>query len=272
MIASRIIRNSKMQRAIAVARQVWFAGRGERIEMYGHRLRYVPGTRPVRLKYRNDPDLTVRNDVRQLEFFGENVKQGDFVIDIGANVGQYAVLLGALVGPRGKVIAFEPERGARALLESNVALNNLCPRVKVEPFAVCDSEGERSFYSRDGDMMSSLHRAGFGTNAGLSDIRETRVQTVSFDSYLASNCLPDPQWLKIDAEGAEIQVLKSARRALAGRTKILCELHPYAWDSFGNTFDELRKLVESFGRRMRFLDESRDISNGPDYGAVIIDP
>jgi FkbM family methyltransferase len=225
----------------------------------------------VRLKYRNDPDLTVRNDVRQLEFFCESVKSGDFVIDIGANVGQYAVLIGAIVGGSGKVVAFEPEQGARDLLVRNIELNNLGTRVKVEPFAVCDSAGEQTFYSRDGDMMSSLQRAGFGTNSELPDIHETIVQTVSLDDYLASNGLPEPQWLKIDAEGAEIQVLRGATRALHGGTRIVCELHPYAWDAFGSSFDELVTIVKAAGRTMRFLDDERDIANGPDYGAVLIE-
>jgi FkbM family methyltransferase len=261
----------QVQRAIAAARKLLYSGRGEKIDICGHELRYVPGTRPVRLKYRNDPDLTVRNDVRQLEFFCGSVKSGDFVVDVGANVGQYAVLIGSIVGNTGQVIAFEPERGARELLEQNVELNRLGTRVKVEPFAVCDTDGERTFYSREGDMMSSLQRAGFGTNSNLPDIRETVVQTVSLDDYLSSNGLADPHWLKIDAEGAEIQVLRGASRALHGHTNIVCELHPYAWEAFGSTFEELVALVEGAGRTMRFLDETRDIVNGPDYGAVLIE-
>lgn len=258
-----------MQRAIALARKVWYAGRGEQINLCGHRLRYVPGTRPTRLKYRNDPDLTVRNDVQQLEFFGDNVRPGESVMDVGANVGQYTILLGALVGPSGAVAAFEPDGDARLLLERNVALNRM-RQIKVEPFAVFDSSGERTFYSRTGDMMCSLERGGFGRNASAPDITESVVQTVSVDEYLAANALPDPAWLKIDAEGAEVNILRGAKRVLLGRTQILCELHPYAWSSFGSSFEELLRIIESAGRTVRFLDDSRDISNGPDYGAVLI--
>jgi FkbM family methyltransferase len=267
-----LLRTPQMQMAIAAARKLWYAGRGEGFDIAGHHLRYVTGTRPTRLKYRDDADVIVRNDVRQTEFLVENIKRGDFVVDIGASVGQYAIIIGAIVGPDGLVVAFEPERGARLLLERNVALNALGRRVKVEPFAVCDTDGERTFYSRDGDLMSSLERAGFGRNSGLRDIKSTTVSTVTLDNYLASANLGNPQWLKIDAEGAEIQILRGARRALYGDTRIICELHPYAWEAFDSTFDELVEMVAAAGRTMRYLDPARNLEQeGPDYGAVLIE-
>lgn len=271
-MSRRLMRTPQMQMAIAAARKLWYAGRGESFEIAGHRLRYAIGTRPTRLKYRDDPDVIVRNDVRQTEFFCERIKPGDFVVDIGASVGQYAIIAAALVGRNGRVVAFEPESGARALLEQNVALNRFKDRIRVEHFAVCDVDGERTFYSRDGDLMSSLERAGFGRNSELTDIRSTTVHTVTLDSYLAAAGLEDPRWLKIDAEGAEIQILRGARRALHGNTNIVCELHPYAWTAFGSTFEELERMVRDAGRTMRYLDPARDLQReGPDYGAVLIE-
>jgi methyltransferase, FkbM family len=265
------MRRPRIQQAVAVIRKVIYAGRSETFEIRGRSLRFVPGTRPVRMKYRDDPDLIVRNDVRQMEYFAERVKDGDFFVDVGANVGHYAVPVASMVGDTGQIIAFEPEIEARTLLERNIALNKLAARIRVEPFAVCDSQGTRAFYSRHDDSMSSLHREGFGTNSGMADISETLVKTVSLDDYLASHGLRDPDWLKIDAEGAEIQVLRGARRALQGRTNIVCELHPYAWEAFDSTFDELVSLVQGANRKMRFLEDSRDIANGPDYGTILIE-
>lgn len=270
MRPENLMRTPPVQAAISVVRKVWYAGRDERLEVNGHSLRYVPGTRPVRPSYRDDPDVVVRNDARQLEYFAENVKRGETVIDVGANVGQYAVLFGAVVGPTGKVVSFEPDRDARLLLEENIAINELESRVHIEPMALFDEVGMHRFYSRTGDAMSSLERAGFGTNANLADIRESTVHTVPLDDYLVSNGMSDPDWLKIDAEGAEINVLRGARRALYGKTKIVCELHPYAWDSFGTSFDELMSMTSQAGRKVTWLDDTREFTGRPDYGAVVI--
>ncbi len=259
-----------VEKAVQVVKKLWYAGRDEQIDLGGHSLRYTPGTRPTRLKYRDDPDMIVRNDVRQLEFFCENIERGQTVIDVGANCGQYAVLFGALVGSGGRVIAFEPEQEGRSLMERNLFINKLSSRVTVEPFAVFDDNGEREFFVRAGDNMSSLERAGFGTNADASDIVSSTVQTVTLDEYFTANALPNPDWIKIDAEGAEVNVLRGAARALHGETKIVCELHPYAWHSFGTSFPELLGMVQRAGRDIRFLDTDRHISDGPEYGAVVI--
>jgi FkbM family methyltransferase len=224
----------------------------------------------VRPSYRDDPDEIVRNDARQLEYFAEHVKRGETVVDVGANVGQYAVLFGVLVGPTGKVFSFEPDSEPRTLLEQNLAINHIASVVHIEPMALFDKVGTHTFYSRPGDSMGSLERAGFGSNAGLADIRETTVHTIPLDDYLVSNGLSDPDWLKIDAEGAEINVLRGASRALHGQTRIVCELHPYAWDSFGTSFDELMSIVQQAGRKISWLDDTREFSGRPDYGAVVI--
>lgn len=271
-ITRKALANPAMQSMISVARKLWFAGRHERVTLGGHRLRYVPGSRPTRLKYRDDPDLIVRNDVRQLEYFCENVRDGETVLDVGANYGQYAVLFAALVGPRGKVVSFEPEPAARDVLERNIAINGFRNRVTVEPLAVFDSAGTHEFFTRPDDSMSSLERAGFGTNSDAADIVQLTVQTVTLDDYLASKRLSEPDWLKIDAEGAEVNVLRGASRVLNSRTKIVCELHPYAWESFGTTYDDLTALVRHAGRELRLLDPSAGAStDGLQYGAIVIE-
>jgi FkbM family methyltransferase len=263
------MRTPPIQAAISVVRKVWYAGRDERLEVDGLTLKYLPGTRPVRPSYRDDPDVVVRDDARQLEYFAKNVARGETVIDVGGNFGQYAVLFGAVVGASGRVITFEPDRDARALMEQNLAINQLAATVTIEPLALFDTTGTHRFYSR-GDSMSSLEKSGFGRNAGLSDIRESTVHTIPLDDYLVSNGLADPDWLKINVEGAEINVLRGAGRALHGKTRIVCELHPYAWDSFGTSFDELIAIVGSAGRRMTWLDDTRVFNGRPDYGAVVI--
>lgn len=77
--------------------------------------------------------------------------------------------------------------------------------------------------------------------------------------------------MKIDAEGAEICILKGAKRVLASSTKVVCELHPYAWPEFGNTLSELKDSAAAAGRRIRYLDQTAEIGEQAEYGTVLLE-
>jgi len=109
----------------------------------------------VRLKYVNSRDVVVRNDATQINFFLDSVKAGDFVLDVGGHVGQYAVLFGSLVSAGGRVISFEPDPLARETLRANLQLNRIADRVEIETLALFDREGEHTFFSKGADSMSS---------------------------------------------------------------------------------------------------------------------
>jgi FkbM family methyltransferase len=268
---NRLPGSAAYHRAIVAAKKVIYGRHGEPITLGNHTLRYIPGTRPARLRHANSPDETVRNDVRQIEYYLAAVGDGDFVIDVGSNAGQYTVLFAALAGSAGHVVAFEPAAGARELLRENLALNAFLDRVRIEPVAVSNVGGVHRFYERGADAMASLERSGFGGDSSADDIRETTVETMCLDDYLGERELPIPNLVKIDTEGAEVKVLRGATTMLAGRTRVVCELHPYAWDEFGSSFGELLEIVRAAGRQIRYLDARRRIEDGPVYGAVVID-
>lgn len=256
--------------ALTHAKDVVYAGRGEPIR-YGNRvLRYIPGTRPPRMKYLETGDFTTRNELRQIDFLLGHVQPGEVAFDVGAHAGQYAVLLGSLVGPSGRVYSFEPDAIARALLNSNIALNALDDRVIVESVALSDENGSHTFFSLGGNSMSSLARTGLGTAASSAAVSESTVQTMRLDDFIDERGVPMPHWIKIDTEGAEIQILKGAPKTLRFARGILCELHPYAWNEFGSTFDELVALVREAGRSMQYLDPHVKLSDGPAYGTALI--
>lgn len=77
--------------------------------------------------------------------------------------------------------------------------------------------------------------------------------------------------MKIDAEGAEIRVLKGARQVLASNADIICELHPYTWEEFGNTLAELKRLAASSYRRVRYLNQDLEIGDRVEYGTVLLE-
>jgi len=255
---------------VLLAKQLFYGDRGEPIQFGPHTLRYLTGTRPTRLEYINHPDFSSRNDATQLKWFVDNVRPGDVALDIGGHNGQYAVLLGALVGAAGRVVTFEPDPAARAILRRNLELNNLAGRVTVEEIALSDRGGTHAFFSRGGDSMSSLARTGLGTNAAAADVTEQVVTTERLDDYIAARQLPHPKWIKLDTEGAEISILRGAHGVLKSNAFVVCELHPYAWPGFGTTYDELLKIVHECGRAIRYLDPALKIEDGAVYGATLI--
>ncbi len=180
------------------AKRLWFGARGEPIEYGRHKLRYLVGSRPVRLKYASSTDAVARNDAKQIQYFLDSVLSAQLVLDIGGHYGEYAVLFAALVGARGQVVTFEPDAAARPVLRANVALNGFEHRVRVEEFAIFDKKESRQLFARHGNSQSSLARAGLGGAANEEDVEPYFIQTIPLDEYLSEARLPIPDFIKLD--------------------------------------------------------------------------
>ena len=249
-------------------KRLYYGRRGEPYHIPGQTLRYLPGTRPVRLRYIGSDNAVVRYDALQVQLLSTQLNEGDTAIDIGAHHGVYSVIMAARCGYSGKVVAFEPDPYARAVLQKNVALNPSIKPPVVEACACSDTIGEVTLYSRCGNSQSSLARSAVEFQDAQSS-EEIRVPVVTLDSYLQRHTL-NPRWIKIDAEGAEIRILQGATQTLAGGGNIVCELHPYAWPEFGNSFGQLKQIAEAAGRRIRYLGQSADVGEQAEYGTVIL--
>jgi FkbM family methyltransferase len=255
---------------VVAVKRLLYRRRGEPYRIAGHTLRYVPGTRPVRLRYLTAANTVVRHDALQVKLFSTRLREGDTVIDIGAHYGVYSILMAAKVGRSGRVVAFEPDPYARQMLARNIALNPLVKPPVVEACACSDSVGEATLFSRGGNAQSSLARSGVEFSPAHQS-ESIRVPLVTLDDYLAERGLPEPAWVKIDAEGAEIRILKGARKVLAGGANVICELHPYAWPELGSTLAELKELAAASGRRIRYLDQDGEIGEQAEYGSVLLE-
>jgi len=247
-----------------------YARRGEPYRIRGQTLRYAPGSRPVRLRYKNSSNANARYDALQVELLSTSLLPGDTAIDIGAHAGEYCILMAAMVGDRGNVVAFEPDPYALKLLLKNLELNPRLKRPRIENVALSDVDGETILYSRGGNSQSSLVRSAVEFRKE-HHAEEIRVRAARLDTYLIQNEMPTPAWVKIDAEGAEIRILQGATSVLGGPTRIICELHPYAWKEFNNEFAELKHLVCDSGRQMHYLGSPHEVTDAAEYGTVLIE-
>jgi FkbM family methyltransferase len=238
---------------VLLLKRTAYGRKGEPYDFAGRTLRFVPGARPIRLKYLHVNNWVNRDDALQVLWIDEHLREGDIALDIGAHYGIYSVLMAAKCGVTGHVVAFEPDPHVQEILKRNLSLNPDVKRPIVEAVACSDIDGEAILFSGGGhNAQSSLARTGARLIA-----EEIHVRTVSLDGYLTAHGL-NPNVVKIDAEGAEIRILKGARELLASDAEVLCELHPYAWAEFGNTDSELRSLVADGRRRIRYLDRTRE--------------
>lgn len=134
--------------------------------------------------------------------FADEVDLGQVVYDIGANVGYYTLLASILVGPKGKVIAFEPLPRNLAFLRTHLKINNL-KNVQIIDSAISDTKGEMFFSTDTHHAMGHISQDG-----------SLRVKVVSLDEIVTNLGLPKPDVLKIDIEGAEYEALIGAEEQL----------------------------------------------------------
>ncbi|MBA3463678.1 MAG: FkbM family methyltransferase [Deltaproteobacteria bacterium] len=141
------------------------------------------------------------------------VRPGDFVVDVGAHVGTWTLLLGSLVGERGQVVAFEPYGPSAARARDAVLAAGHGDRARVVEAAVGERAGRAPLYAGTDSMLHSLVLGtGHVTDVPVTTLDELGPRAVRF--------------LKIDTEGLELAVLRGGRALLAGcDPSLLIELH-----------------------------------------------
>lgn len=141
-----------------------------------------------------------------LEYCDRVVKPGYVVFDVGANQGIYACAFAALVGPAGKVIAFEPQDYAVAALQNNARLNCF-NQIYVRQVAVSDHEGSAVLDISHGAVSASIVRD-FGAEDAI------KVPTVTLASVASSLDIDRLDVIKMDIEGAELLALNGGESLL----------------------------------------------------------
>jgi FkbM family methyltransferase len=142
-------------------------------------------------------------------------KPGETVIDIGANIGIYTLMSSRRVIPGGRVIAVEPDESNLLILKKNVEMNN-CKNVIIVPVALGTNCGERTFYEGIMPTASSFYPSKM--NAFCKIRRERTVKIFTLDMILEKLGVEEVQWIKIDAEKADLEILKGSKSVL-GRSK-----------------------------------------------------
>jgi FkbM family methyltransferase len=181
-----------------------------------------------------------------------HLREGMEVWNVGANIGVYALQLAHYVGPSGRVVAFEPNPEARAVLTRNVARNALQTRVEIVPSAVGSAAGTVDFFTSGADGMGRAGRP----NPQLPNTLRIQVPVTTLDAFAAARGRT-PDVVMMDIEGWEIQALEGAR-SLLPVTRFIVELHPDAWQWSGHTRADLARLLDGAGLTARPVSGQQD--------------
>ncbi len=150
------------------------------------------------------------------------ITEGMNFYDIGANVGFFAVIAARLLGPSGRVICFEPLPRNFRQLRYNSGLNGF-NNIEVIEAALGNFDGETEFWTSAEPTWGKL--AGTGKYPDKMNGR-IKVALKRLDAIIEEASLPPPDVIKIDVEGAEVDVLKGAMKTLSKyRPSLLIELH-----------------------------------------------
>ena len=154
-------------------------------------------------------------------------KQGDIVVDIGAHMGRYTIISSKRVGTNGKVIALEAHPGNFEMLNRNIKLNQLTNVIPLN-YAVYSKETKIKLYVPGEESGFTVYNTIMSNRAGNED-KFVEVNANTLDCLLQLNQIKEEQvnWIKIDVEGAEFEVLKGATNVLSKSKDIalLIEVH-----------------------------------------------
>lgn len=168
------------------------------------------------------------------EIFRQILKPGMTVVEAGANVGVHTLAIARQVGPKGRVLAFEPQRSVFQMLGANLALNGL---EQVEPHwaAVGSSDGVITV-----PRLDTTHRQNFGGLSLGAAQQGDSVRLVRLDSL----GLPACHLIKADVEGMEVEVLRGATETIRRFTPLI-----YAENDRQDRSPALIEQLQAFGYR-----------------------
>lgn len=234
---------SSFDNIINTGSQVWrsFGPKPKKILRILDYFTHLPVPFGLSYKYGRLYGWTIYNKLHNPEpetvaFFEKNLKHGDHIADVGANIGYYTLLFSHLVGDTGKVAAFEPSPAAFVLLIKAVrSLKN----VEIYNKGVHSRHDTLRLYSqRKGEPMGSMvyKRGKYYSEVPVIPLRD----------------FPETfTWAKIDVEGAELEVLRGMKTKLHA----VLEVAKGIQDEYGGGVKKFLSDIEAMGYDIGFIRE-----------------
>jgi len=188
--------------------------------------------------------------------FMNNINEGDTIIDVGANIGEFSLIAAKKVGNKGKIISIDPLRQAVSWLEKNFRLNGFSNYEILEK-AVGKNKGTMTLYKRSESSEIGILDPDISEKK-LVNTGEILVDTI--DGIISSRNIDKVEMLKIDVEGFEYEVLCGCKNSFKEKKikKIFCEIHSQFLKKRGLNKDSIYDILKENGFSISVLDSSEE--------------
>jgi FkbM family methyltransferase len=182
------------------------------------------------------------------------LQREDVVLDIGANIGWYSLVLQSMAPDGVRIFAFEPHPGNLALLQENVRRNS-ASSVTVVPCAVSDHPGQEELFVYGGS------NTGRHSLLPINDGESIKIRTVTLDQFWSDQGLGQriPRFIKIDIEGYELVALRGGPGVLKRCPAVLLEYSPKFMLAAGLAPAELLDFMYGLGFDCAMVDNGIEV-------------
>jgi len=194
-------------------------------------------------------NMTIRED-EIIEHF--TPKQGDIVVDIGAHIGRYTIIASKQVGTNGKVVAIEAHPGNFEMLNRNIKLNQLTNVIPLN-YAVYSKETKIKLYLPEEESGNTIYNTIISDRA-RNEEKFVDVNANTLDYLLQSKGIKQEEvnWIKIDVEGAEFEVLKGATNILSKSRDIALLIEIHNLRDSTNLYRPIVDFLKSYNFKIEF--------------------
>jgi len=190
-----------------------------------------------------------RTDAFETEFVSKEIKKGDIILDIGANMGYYTSVFAKLAGEEGKVYAFEPDPDNFAILKKNIKKRGFKNVVLIQK-AVSDKTGKMKLF------LSEFHKGDHRIYDPGDNRKTIEIDTIRLDDYF-KEYKGKIDFIKMDVQGVEVQVLRGMPLLLqnAKNLKMITEYWPHGLKKCGFEGKDYLDILKEHGFKLYNLNE-----------------
>ena len=184
-------------------------------------------------------------------FLTRIVSPKDTCVDIGANIGMHSLLMSSLVGPAGKVIAFEPEKESSREFRANIKLNKFS-NIKLKEIILGENSGEEVFFHSASHDLGTSYAVKEPNNENLD---WQKLKTSTLDKEINEKQI---KVVKIDTEGFEGKILRGSQSLLKKNVVRywIVEYAPQCLARLNDSLNTIRVHMRKYGLEMFVLDPS----------------